>query len=317
MAFDVKTEAPVEQSDRVLITGAANLRVVALNPTKTELEEMGRKPKEEPTYFGQNKAGTAKQIQLDFYLSGQVTPDGEEAPVDVLVKHTVWIENSTSRNVYIDKFGKFGKDASKLDASARLSANGEVDLVLFFKALCNLGQKDEAGFTGKEITAISGSGDISAVLAIVGHAQKNQVRALLGVREQKYQDLFSKQFEYAGDGGTAYLHKQLVKQAQYDRDNGRNAAYFGPINVLSDVFSPSAYVPRRYSVESQEAFENSLPKGTFGGGAGAGAFGAPAANQPFSTEGAFPQAKFQVAPQPQPRMQPVMANDMDDDSLPF
>lgn len=325
MAFEIKDEAPVQENDRVLITGIANLAVVALNPTKAEQEEMGRKPKEEPMYFQmkQSKDGSHQfeQIQLDIYLSGQVTPDGEDAPVDVMVKHTIWVENSTSRGVYIDKFGKFGKDASKLDASARLSYNGEVDLVQFLKALCNLGQKDTAGLDNARNMVTKG--DLSEIKGIFNHAHQKgrKVRVLLGVKDQKYQDLFSKQFEYEGEGGTAYLHKQVVKQADYERGNPPKSpmAYCGPINTLSDVYSPSAYVARRYSAEAQEKFEASMPKGTFGAGPGSvapGAFSAPVANQPFNAAAEpFPQARFQAAPQPQ--LQPQLAPIGDDDQLPF
>ena len=326
MAFDIKDEAPAESGDRALLTGIANLSVVALNPTKAEQEAMGRKPKEEPVYFQMNKTGTHEQVQLDIYLSGSVTPDGESQPVEVLVKHTIWVENSTERNVYIDQFGKFGKDAAKLDASARLSYSGEVDLVQFLKALCNLGQKDAAGLDNAR--KMVEKGDLSEIKAIFNDAHKRgrKVRVLLGVREQKYQDLFGKQFEYEGQGGTAYLHKQFVRQADYERANPPKnpMAYCGPINALSEVFSPSAYVARRYSVEAFEAFEASLPKGTFGagpGGPGAGAFSAvaPKAGQPFSTGNEpFPQQRFNAAPQPTNlRPQPVPAGYIDDSDLPF
>ena len=176
-----------------------------------------------------------------------------------------------------------------------------------------------------------GKGDLKEIKAIFNqaHARGRKVRAILGVREQKYQDVFSKQFEYEGEGSTAYLHKQMVKQADYDRNNGRNAAYFGPINTLSDVFSPSAYVARRYSPEAQEKFEQSQPKGTFGAGpsgpnGGPGAFSGPGAGpgagpvQPFDAGNeAFPQQRFAAAPQPTNlRPQPILAGD-DDNDLPF
>lgn len=350
MAFEVKETAPVETGDYQLFTGCANLSVVALNPSKTEQEDMGRKPKEEPVYLYANKTSGEMQIQLDIYLSGALVPEGSDPstpPSNVLVKHTIWIENSGSYGLYIDRFGRFAKDPGKLDKSARPALNGEVDLVQFLKSLCNLGPKDEAGFTEAQIQALAQTGDLRVLQAVFGDCQQKNasVRCLLGVKDGKYQDVFASEFLFRGDGGSAYLHKRVVYNANRASEKGKAFSYFGPINTLNDAYVPSAYLLRTYSAEAQEAFEKTLPRGTFGsgpGGPGGAPGGAPGAFSGFSPAAApaaapaaipiapvltgfgnvgtgFGPRTFgtgtQPAPQPQPKMQPAPVGG--DDDLPF
>ena len=322
MSFEVKNTAPVEENDRVLVTGVANLKVVALNPNKEELQALGRKPKEEPVYLYPNKTSGKMQVQLDIWLEGEVDVLDEAEPAHVLTKTTFWVEDSTSRNVYIDKFGGFGKDKSKLDATARLAYNGEVDLIQFLKALSNLGKKDAASLS--KVADLAANGDLAEVQDIITRAQKNRVQVLLGVRDGKYQDVFSKVYDFADRTNNAYLHKKVVEQIAYERNGGGSPKLFlGPINFLNDLYVPSSYAARKYSAEGQEAFEKSMPRGTFGGngpggGASAGnAFSAPP--QPSGMNGGSFGPRAIGARAPQPRMQPVpapIASD-DDDSLPF
>ena len=330
MAIAVNSEVPEITSDRVLVTGLANLSVVGLNPTKEQLEKLGYKPKEEPVYMGSNAKSGQAQMRVDIHLEGEVNVYnvyGEDAPVKVSTKAAFWIENSTSRGIYIDKFGKFGKDASKLDASARPAYNGELDLIGFLKAICNVRQDQEISLDN--VGGLAATGDIKELQGVLRAVAKagNQVQVLLGVREGKYQDVFTRQFDYASRGSSAYLHKQLVSQADYDRSNSKTSSYYGPINTLTDQYVAGQYLARKYSAEAQETFEQSQPKGTFGQAPGA----FPGAAQPAGFPGAAPaspQPAFQTpgrqiggVPVAQPQafheMPVPIGGDMDDSDLPF
>jgi len=317
MAISVNTEVPEVMANRALLTGLATVKVIGLNPSKEQLEKLGRKPKEEPVYLGTSKKRGETQFQIDIYLEGEVNILDEDAPATVQAKATFWIENSTSYGLYIDKFGKFAKDASKLDGSARPAYNGEVDLIGFLKALCNVRQGEEISLDNPKALANGNIKEVQDVLRQVTKAG-NQVQVLLGVREGKYQDVF-KQFDYAGRGGSEYLHKQIVAQADYNQTNNHTGSYFGPINTLNSTYVPSQYLARKFSAEAQETFENTLPKGTFGQMANAfpGAAAQPAFQQPGMQFGGVPVAQPQGFHQQPQVLQPI-GGDMDDsDSLPF
>lgn len=326
MAISVNNEVPELASDRVLITGIANLNVVGLNPTKEQLEKLGYKPKDEPVYLGENSKSGKAQMRVDIHLEGDVNIAGEDAPVRVSTKTAFWIENNTDRGVYIDKFGKFGKDTSKLDASARPAYNGELELIGFLKAICNVRPNEEISLD--HVDKLASVGDLKELQGVLRAVAKagNQVQCVLGVREGKYQDVFNRQFDYAGRGGSAYLHSQLYRQAEYERGNGKTPIYYGPINTLVDQYVPGQYLARRYSAEAQEAFEQSQPKGSFGQPSGAfpGATAQPAFQQPGQQFGGVPVAQPQTfhqnpnlrAPQPlQPMAMPIGGDD--DNDLPF
>lgn len=339
MAVNINAEVPEIVSDRTLVTGLANLRIVGLNPTKEQLEKLGYKPKDEPIYFGTSKAGNAN-MRVDVHLEGEVniggTQDTDE-PVKVSTKAAFFVENSTDRGLYIDKFGKFGKDTSKLDASARPAYNGELELIGFLKALCNTRPGEECSLDN--IADLAGLGDVKELQTIMRNVVKARgvdqphVQALLGIRDGKYQDVFTRQFDYVGRGGSNYLHSQVFKQAEYDRTNNRTATYYGPINTLTDQYVPSQYVLRKWTAEAQEAFENSQPKGTFGQAPGSGpagmqqqpaGFGAPAAmpqnafQQPGRQIGGVPvQQPQQFHQQPQVLQPMPIGGDDDMEGLPF
>ncbi|WP_216726146.1 hypothetical protein [Hymenobacter siberiensis] len=322
MSFEVKDTAPVEENDRVLVTGVANLKVVALNPNKAELEALGRKPKEEPKYLYPNSKTGNMQCQVDIWLEGEVEVLDDTELSHVLTKTTFWVEDSTSRNVYIDKFGGFGKNKEKLDATARLAYNGEVDLIQFLKALSNLGKKDPASLS--KVAALASQGDLTEVQGIITRAQKNRVQVLLGVRDGKYQDVFSKVYDFADRTNNAYLHKKVVEQIAYERNGGGSPKLFlGPINFLNDLYVPSAYAARKYTAEDQEAFEKSMPRGTFGangpGGGGPAGNAFSAAPQPSGMNGGSfgPRAIGAPIPQMRPQPAPVPISSDADDDLPF
>ena len=58
------------------------MKVVAINPTKEKLEEMGYKPQNDPIYLttendGPNGEKVVKKLRLDFHLIGQ-SPGGDK-----------------------------------------------------------------------------------------------------------------------------------------------------------------------------------------------------------------------------------------------
>ncbi len=61
------SDKPVFQEIK-LYTGLANMKVVAINPTKAEMEAMGMKPQNDPIYLTQDQEGV-KKLRLDFYLN--------------------------------------------------------------------------------------------------------------------------------------------------------------------------------------------------------------------------------------------------------
>jgi hypothetical protein len=60
-----------------LYTGLHNMKVVAINPTKAQLEEMGYKPQNDPVYLTVEEE--VKKLRLDFHLHGE-SPEGDFLP---------------------------------------------------------------------------------------------------------------------------------------------------------------------------------------------------------------------------------------------
>lgn len=192
---------------RQLWTGAENFKVVAVNPTKEELEEMyGREINFTPEYIGETKVSDgdgerdAEQIRLDFYLANDDNSITTKIQFYVANTHH---KSQTGKYKVINSFGKDTWLTQEVIQSKNIPDNmswynadglkvakrGEVELISFLVNLLNLpfnlDKVDDVSECyakiSKEEWANIFTGDVTLLRNVTG-STNNKVGVLLGVK---------------------------------------------------------------------------------------------------------------------------------------
>ncbi len=220
MAFNPNASDTKVFKEIKLYTGLHNMKVIAVNPNKEQLEEMGYKPKKAPVYV--TTEGDVKKLRLDFHLFGE-GPEGEK----IMTKLAFFLENQHrlnkdgNKSEWINDFGRTAWSAVG-DAenppkgftwfkheTARQSHVGEGDLHLFLTNWLNIGPDDEAKMDN--FLAIFDE-DYSELRSLLAGNIDNKVRVLLSVRDSKYQSVYNKYFDRASNKRTNYWDSHVRNQ---------------------------------------------------------------------------------------------------------
>ena len=171
-------------------SGLANVKVIAVNPTMAELHAMDINVKQEPSYDVAFSDQEYKKIV--FWLG---CPDGSFR-LEILANHT----NRTSQTgkfQWINNIGQttWAEDAPSYDwwkpEGQRKAYVGEETLINFVKAWANVAAGDEVSFdTIGEIV----KGNVAEVKSLATQLASNEVRVLIGVKDGKYQQVYTKYF---------------------------------------------------------------------------------------------------------------------------
>ena len=171
-------------------SGLANFKVIAVNPTMEELHGLGIMVKQDPNYFV-DLNGT-EYFKLTFWIKN----DDLTTRFDILMNGTERVSQS-GKNQWINSIGQatwsdgeptyewFKKDG------LRKALVGEETLINFTKAWANVANGDEAYF---DSIAKIVKGDVAEVKALVKLLENNEVRLLIGVKDGKYQTVYTKVF---------------------------------------------------------------------------------------------------------------------------
>ena len=203
-----------------LYTGIHNVKVVAINPTKERLEEMGYKPQNDPVYITTEEK--VKKLRLDFHLNG-VSPEGEKIMTKVafFLENQLRVNRDGTKSEWINDFGRtaWSEEGSPEDVpsgftwfkheTARRSHVGEADLHLFLVNWLNIGPDDEAKMDN--FLAIFDE-DYSELHSLLAGNIDNEVRVLLTVRDSKYQSVYNKYFDRASNKRTNYWDSHVKNQ---------------------------------------------------------------------------------------------------------
>tara|TARA_R100000541_G_scaffold21346_1_gene31286 strand:- start:23776 stop:24711 length:936 start_codon:yes stop_codon:yes gene_type:complete len=201
-------EVEVKEGGAVkLYTGAENFRVVAVNPTKAELEAMyGRELNFTPEYLGKTKVTDGDgerevdQIRLDFFLANE--DNSITTKIQFYVGNT-YQKSASGKFKVINSFGKDSWLTQELIQTKvmpdnmqwyntdglKVSKRGEVELISFLVNLLNLpfnldkvSDVSEAyARIDKDEWASIFKGDISLLKSIID-STNNKVGVLLGVK---------------------------------------------------------------------------------------------------------------------------------------
>lgn len=216
MAFSPNSSDTAVVQESKLYTGLANVKVVAINPNKAQLEAMGYRPKEEPVYITVEEG--VKKLRLDFFLT--------LGDPQLRTKLAFFLENRPRTNQdgtkaeWINNFGRtaWGTPTEAPTtlkwfdaATARPSKVGEADLHNFLINWLNINPKDEAKLDRFDALF---NGDYSELRGLLAGAKDNEVRVLLGVRDGKYQAVYGRYFDRATNKRTTFWESHIKSQTE-------------------------------------------------------------------------------------------------------
>ena len=171
-------------------SGLTNVKVIAVNPTMAELHAMDINVKSEPNYDVSFSDTDYKKIV--FWLQNT---DGAFR-LEVLVNGS----HRTSQSGKFQWINAIGQSTWSEDEPAyewwkaegqRKAYTGEETLINFVKAWANVASGDEVYFDSMPAIA---NGTLSEVKSLISSLHTNEVRVLIGVKDDKYQQVYTKHF---------------------------------------------------------------------------------------------------------------------------
>ena len=173
-----------------LYSGLGNFKVIAVNPTMAELHELGIMVKQDPNYFVELNG--AEYFKLTFWIKN----DDLTTRFDILMNGSERV-SQTGKNQWINAIGQstWSDGEPEYDwfkkEGLRKALTGEETLINFVKQWANVANGDEAYF---DSIAKIVKGDVAEVKALVKLLENNEVRLLIGVKDGKYQTVYTKVF---------------------------------------------------------------------------------------------------------------------------
>lgn len=174
-----------------LFSGLGDFQVLTINPTMGELHELGIMVKQDPNYFVEFNG--EEYFKLTFWIKNE----------DLTTRFEI-LMNSTQRKSqngkfqYINAIGQstWTDDTTSLpdwykSEGNHIAVTGEETLVNFTKAWANVANGDDVYF--ETIDKIV-KGDVTELKALVKLLSSNTVRLLIGVKDGKYQTVYTKMF---------------------------------------------------------------------------------------------------------------------------
>ena len=174
-----------------LYSGLANFKVIAVNPTMDQLHELGIMVKSEPNYFVE--FNNTEYFKVTFWIKN----DDLTTRFEILMNNQPrmsqngkyqWI-NNIGQSTWADENGpdyEWWKSEGQ-----RHAVTGEDTLIDFCKAWANVANGDDVYL--ETIKAIA-TGDVAEIKKLVSVLSQNEVRLLIGVKDGKYQSVYTKVF---------------------------------------------------------------------------------------------------------------------------
>ena len=171
-------------------SGLTNVKVIAVNPTMAELHAIDIKVKQEPNYSVDFSGEEYNKIV--FWLNNI---DGSFR-LEILMQNKARI-SKTGKHQWINSVGQstWSEEAPTYEwwktEGQRQAYTGEETLINFIKAWANVASGDEVYFeTIDEIV----KGNLGEIKALINVLITNEVRVLIGVKDDKYQQVYTKYF---------------------------------------------------------------------------------------------------------------------------
>ena len=184
------SEQEVMGSGIKLYSGLTNMNVIAINPTMAELHAVDIKVKSEPNYF--LELNGTEYFKIVFWMKN----------TDLITRLEVLTTKSartsqTGKYQWINNIGQttWSEESPTYDwwksEGQRHAYGGEETLINFIKAWANVASGDDVSFeTMDKIVA----GDVTELKTLMKMLDGNQARVLVGVKDGKYQTIYTKHF---------------------------------------------------------------------------------------------------------------------------
>ena len=216
MGFNANSSEKKVVQETKLYTGLTNMKVVAINPSKAEMEALGYRPQADPVYLSDDN--NVKKIRVDFYLAHKT--------VNVRTKVAIWIENRPrisqdgSKAEWINNYGRsaWGTPDAPPDklkwfdtTTARVAKVGESDLHNFLINWLNIAPTDEAKLDHFDALF---TGNLTELKTLLKANSENEIRVLLAVKEGKYPTVYNGYFDRATNKRNTYWESHIKRQAE-------------------------------------------------------------------------------------------------------
>ncbi len=171
-------------------SGLTNVKVVAVNPSLAELHAMDIMLKQEPVYSVEFTGEKFNKIVL--WLQNA---DGT-FKLEILMQDKARV-SQTGKNQWMNNVGQatWSKESPAYDwwnkEGEREALVGEETLINFIKAWANVAQGDDVYLD--TINDIAG-GNVAELRSLIKGLSSNMARVLVGVKDDKYQQVYSKHF---------------------------------------------------------------------------------------------------------------------------
>lgn len=195
-------------SDKLVIatgakwTGIVNMKVVAINPTASELLKMGMRSDKEPIYNIEqtdSQGNTRKSYRLDVFLNEPLKKIN--AKVAFFLEDRVRSNQAGTKVEWINKYGQTSWSESvevvpqydwfKQDGT-RPALVGEGLLTSFIMAWANVGAGDQGALDEPDKLA---KGNLTEIKSILSSIPNNEIQVLLGVNDKGYQTVYTGYFD--------------------------------------------------------------------------------------------------------------------------
>jgi hypothetical protein len=171
-------------------SGLTNVKVKAVNPTMAELHAMDINVKQEPNYTVEFSGEAYNKIV--FWLANE---DGN-FKLEILMQNKPKVSQN-GKHQWMNAIGQstWSEDAPSYEwwktEGQRKAYTGEETLINFVKAWANVASGDEVTFDTMPAIA---NGDLSEIKELVKALSNNEARVLIGVKDDKYQQVYTKYF---------------------------------------------------------------------------------------------------------------------------
>lgn len=251
-----KTQESKETQEFKKYVGVASSFVVAVNPTKKELEDIyGREMANDPEYVVDTDNGKEARIRFIVKTDPKTNNDIEIINnVMFTLRNTPAYNKANTKVQVIDKYGnttwanvedaKAGKhlvsdngNELKIDSSYRMACVGEADLITFLKVYLGVGEafnyvngswvkKDNADdylFSLEHIKDYF-KGDFSEIKEAIALQPNNKIKLLYGVRTtdegKQYQTVATRSTMFLHNNAGSKSYEKLEKELANAKDNG-------------------------------------------------------------------------------------------------
>lgn len=208
-----------------LWAGITNMEVKAVNPNMAELHAMGINVKQEPNY---NVTMTDREVFKVVFWVGN--PD-ITTKVEFLLENTPKKTRDGMKTQWVNDFGQFIYAPAPEDLAqwnwyktdgVRAAYPNEEKLIGFIKAWANVASGGKCALTTMD--KIASGTDLSELKQLVTQLANNRVRVLVGVKDGKYQNVYTHYFGRTQKSGDSYFVKAL--NGEY---SGFNAEFPGDL----------------------------------------------------------------------------------------